>query len=185
MTEESIMTKTQIWDQVQQILTGENVFKSNKSKEEVTQMLSALLKPKVGGGKSKRPADITHNGMVHKYCRFTGNYFPISEMVYQNAAKREAGEDKGYSNIGYSIWNKGQAWKKNAMKLSTEINFGLITEHNELTGDELRQYAIELYKEVNEVTDANSLNDAEYLMANFLSEEQADVMEGLDLPEIA
>ena len=171
------MTKTETWNEAVVILKDLGLY----SNEVVLKRFAELLEPKKSGGMTKREP-IIHNDELHYYCRFTGTYFPKAHMVYQNAEKREANEDKGYSNIGISLWNKGQKDIKEIMKLATEINFGIITEHEGMTGDELRTFAIETYKELELNKKENSFNNYIFLMANFITDEQADVMEGLELP---
>jgi len=76
---ESIMTKTQTWNEAQTILKDLGLY----SNEAVLNRFRDLLEPKKSGGTTKREP-IIHNDEPHYYCRFTGNYFPKSEMVYQN-----------------------------------------------------------------------------------------------------
>ena len=178
-TKAKAMTKAQTWDETVAILKDLGLY-SNKN---VLDRFAALLEPKKGGGGSSKRQPIMHNDENHYYCRFTGQYFPASEMVYQNPDKRAKLEDKGYSNIGHSIWNKGQKHIKDTMKLATEINFGIIEEHDGMTGDELRTFAMESYKTLEAQKNDNLFNQAKFLMDNFLTIEQAEVMEGLDLPE--
>lgn len=47
------------------------------------------------------------DGVLHYYCRYTGKYYPLSEMVLSN------GKSKGYSKIGIAAWTKvNQSIKK-------------------------------------------------------------------------
>ncbi len=167
------MTKLQTWNEAQAILKDLGLF----SNEKVVSKFEALLAPKKSGGIS-RPADIIHNDVKHRFCRFTGLYFPLSEMIYQNQEKRDKDEDKGYSNIGYSIWNKAQKYIKDLPTKSIEIRYG------EDQSDETLLKAIELDKEYVKIKKDNLGNDAKWLMENFLSEAQADSLESLDLPKI-
>jgi len=179
------MTKTQTWNEAQTILKDLGLY----SNETVLNRFRDLLEPKKSGGTTKRSA-IIHNDEPHYYCRFTGEYFPKAEMVYQNDEKREKNEDKGYSNIGISLWNKGQKDIKDIMKLATEINFGIITELEidgedgveVLHNDELKAWAMKSYQDLEANKKENNFNKFEYLMAEYLTDEQADKMEGLDLP---
>jgi len=168
------MTKLQTWNEAQAILKDLGLF----SNENVVSKFEALLAPKKSGGIS-RPADIIHNDVKHRFCRFTGLYFPLSEMIYQNQEKRDKDEDKGYSNIGYSIWNKAQKYIKDLPTKSIEIRYG------EDQSDETLLKAIELDKEYVKIKKDNLGNDAKWLMENFLSEAQADSLESLDLPAIS
>ena len=168
------MTKLQTWNEAQAILKDLGLF----SNENVVSKFEALLAPKKSGGIS-RPADIIHNDVKHRFCRFTGLYFPLSEMIYQNQEKRDKDEDKGYSNIGYSIWNKAQKYIKDLPTKSIEIRYG------EDQSDETLLKAIELDKEYVKIKKDNLGNYAKWLMENFLSEAQADSLESLDLPAIS
>ena len=168
------MTKLQTWNEAQAILKDLGLF----SNENVVSKFEALLAPKKSGGIS-RPADIIHNDVKHRFCRFTGLYFPLSEMIYQNQEKRDKDEDKGYSNIGYSIWNKAQKYIKDLPTKSIEIRYG------EDQSDETLLKAIELDKEYVKIKKDNLGNDAKWLMENFLSEAQADSFESSDLPAIS
>jgi len=71
------------------------------------------------------------------------------------------------------------------MRVATEINFGIIKEYDGLTGDELRSYAMKSYQDLEAHKENNDYNKFEHLMSEYLTQEQADVMEGLDLPEVA
>ena len=169
------MTKIQTWNEASEILSN-LTFKSNAERENAFRLFEKLLAPKKSGG--SRPADITHNDVIHRFCRFTHLYFPLSEMIYQNDEKRAKDEDKGYSNIGYSIWNKAQKYIKELPTKSIEIRYG------EDQSDDALQRAIELDKEYVAIKKDNLGNDAKWLMDNFLSEAQADALESLDLPEL-
>lgn len=168
------MTKLQTWQEAQKILE-ELGLASNKT---VVSKFEALLAPKKGGGLS-RPEPITHNGELHYYCRFTGLYYPSSEMVYQNDDKREKLEDKGYSKIGMSLWTKGQKYLKDMKLRSVEIAYG------DDQSDEAREEGMKLHKEAVALEKDNSLNQHGWLMANMLTDEQADYLETLELPKKA
>jgi len=162
------MTKLQTWNEAKEIL--ESLGLSKKAYNNALVEFEKLLAPKKGGSNS-RPADVVKDGETYRYCRFTNRYWPLSEMVYQNAEKREKLEDKGYSSIGMSLWTKGQRYIKDGMKRATEINFSIIKEYNGLKGDELREYAMNLYKEIEALKAENKGNEAEWL-AQFATEEQ-------------
>jgi len=168
------MTKLQTWNAAQDLLKELGLF----SNPIVVSKFEELLAPKKGGGLS-RPEPIFHNDENHYFCRFTGLYFPASEMVYQNPDKRAKLEDKGYSNIGSSIWNKAQKHIKDLPTKSIEIRYG------EDQSDGALAKAIKLDQEFMEIKKDNLGNNAEYLMSNFLSESQADALESLDLPNSA
>jgi len=91
------MTKTQIWDNAQEII------KNNDLSIEVFNELEALLKPKSGGA-STRPEDI--DGKT--YCRYTGEFWDYSDMVYQNKEAEANKKHKGYSKEGISRWTKAR-----------------------------------------------------------------------------
>ena len=168
------MTKLELWNEALDILEN-TTFKSNASKDEAIKRFELLLKPKKGGGKS-RNEPLTIDGEEYPYCRFTGLYFPKSEMVYQNDEMREQGKDKGYSKIGMSLWTKGQKYLKDLKMKSVEIAFG------EDQSDEAREQGMELHHEAVELEKNNALNEFSHLMANFLTDDQADYIEGLELP---
>ena len=167
------MTKLQTWNEAIAIINELGL--SKKATQVAISRFEDLLAPKKGGGTS-RPEPINKDGELYHYCRFTGLYFPTSELVYQNDEQRSLGKDKGYSNIGISIWNKGQKYLKDLKMKSVEIAYG------DDQSDEARAKGMELHKEAVELEKANSMNDYNYLMEHFLTEAQADVLEGLDLP---
>ena len=166
------MTKLQTWNAAQAIL--EDLGLSKKNMTIAMEQFEGLLAPKKSGG--SRPEPIDHNGELHYYCRYTGQYFPKSEMVYQNDETREANKDKGYSNIGISLWNKGQKYLKDLKIQSVEIAYG------DDQSDEMLIKGRELHQEAKKLTEVNSMNQSAYLMEHFLTDDQADVLEGLDLP---
>ena len=168
------MTKLQTWNAAMAIL-DETTFKSNASKDEAIKRFEELLAPKKSGGSRNAPLNI--DGQEYPYCRFTGLYFPKSEMVYQNDEARELDKDKGYSKIGMSLWTKGQKYLKDTKMKAVEIAFG------EDQSDETRQRGMELHRTAVELEKDNSLNQYAYLMENFLTTEQADYLESLDLPD--
>ncbi len=167
------MTKLQTWNAAQAIIAELGL--SKKITEEASKRFEDLLAPKKSGG--SRPEPIEQDGILFYFCRFTGLYFPSTEMVYQNDETRAALKDKGYSNIGISIWNKGQKYLKDLKMKSVEIAYG------DDQSDEARNRGMELHNQAKEIEAANSMNNATYLMAHFLTEAQADVLEGLELPE--
>ncbi len=166
------MTKLQTWNAATAIINELGL--SKKLEAEAISKFEVLLAPKKSGG--NRPEPIDHNGEIHYYCRFTGLYFPKSEMVYQNDETREANKDKGYSNIGISIWNKGQKFLKDLQIKSVEIAYG------DDQSDEALLKGREYHVEAKKLKDANSMNNSIYLMEHFLTDDQADILEGLDLP---
>ncbi len=166
------MTKTQTWSAAQAIITDLGL--SAKATTIAMDKFEALLAPKKSGG--SRPEPITRDNILYYFCRFTGLYFPSEEMVYQNDETRAALKDKGYSNIGISIWNKGQKYLKDLKLQSVEIAYG------DDQSDEARDKGMKLHQEAKTLEAANSMNDATYLMEHFLTTEQADSLEGQDLP---
>jgi len=173
------MTKVQTWNEAKEIL--ESLGLSKKIMNNALQQFETLLAPKKAGGKS-RPEPKVIDGITYYYCRFSDAYYPTEEMVYQNAEKREALEDKGYSHIGMSLWTKGQRFIKDGEKRATEINFGIktkyeISEDETLTGDDLREYAIKLYKEIVALKEENKPNNAQWLVEQFATDEQLSLIE--------
>ncbi len=168
------MTKTQTWSAAQAIITELGL--SKKATTEAMNRFEVLLAPKKAGGNRPEPIDL--DGTLYYFCRFTGLYFPSTEMVYQNDETRAELKDKGYSNIGISIWNKGQKYLKDLKMKSVEIAYG------DDQSDEARSRGMELHNEAKTLEAANSMNNAIYLMEHFLTDEQADVLEGLDLPSL-
>ena len=166
------MTKLETWNAAQAIINDLGLSKDKTTKS--LAAFEALLAPKKAGG--NRPEPINQDGTLFYFCRFTGLYFPSSEMVYQNDETRAALKDKGYSNIGISLWNKGQKYLKDLKMKSVEIAYG------DDQSDEARSRGMELHNEAKTLEAANSMNNSIYLMENFLTDEQADVLEGLDLP---
>ena len=168
------MTKLQTWNAAKAIINELEL--SESAAANAIAKFEELLAPKKAGG--SRPAPIDLGGELYYYCRFTGLYFPSSEMVYQNDTARAELKDKGYSNIGISLWNKGQKYLKGLKMKSVEIAYG------EDQSDEARAKGMELHKEAVALDAANSMNSGSYLMEHFLTDEQADILEGLDLPTV-
>jgi len=169
------MTKLQTWNAAMAIL-NDTTFKSNEMRDSAIKKFEALLAPKKAGGTKKEALNI--DGVLYYHCRYTNLYFPSSEMIYQNEEHRTNLKDKGYSNIGISLWNKGQKYLKELQIKSVEIAYG------DDQSDEAREEGMKLHKEFTKLKFDNSMNNYEYLMEHFLSNEQADVLESLDLPSI-
>ena len=93
------MNKTEIWAEVQKILSA------NKVKSSVVTELGLILAPKVNTGTPK-------NELGQSYCRYTGNYYDDEDMVYQNEDMKLQGKSKGYSKAGIAKWTKGQKFIK-------------------------------------------------------------------------
>ena len=167
------MNKRETWEQAQKILADLGLSKA-KLNESLIQF-EKLLAPKKGS--TKIPPKVI-DGVEYYYCRFTGLYYPSSEMIYQNDEKRAAGEHKGYSRIGISLWNKGQKYLKEIKFKSVEIAYG------DDQSDEAQAEGLKLHKEAQEITKNNLTNDYKWLMDNFLTDEQADELEGLELPTV-
>jgi len=154
------MNKKQTWENAQEIL--ESLGLSKAKNEEALKLFGALLAPKVGGGgKGSRPLPKMIDGEAHYYCRYTAQYYPSSEMIYQNDDKRAKLEDKGYSKLGISLWNKGQKYLKNLKTKSVEIAFD-----DEATEEEMKE-GIRMHKEAKHLAEHNLMNNAEYLVENF------------------
>ena len=168
------MTKLETWNAAQAIINDLGLSKDKTTKS--LAAFEALLAPKKAGG--NRPEPIDQDGTLFYFCRFTGLYFPSSEMVYQNDETRVALKDKGYSNIGISLWNKGQKYLKDLKMKSVEIAYG------DDQSDEMREQGMALHKEAKELEAANSMNNHAYLVEHFLTDEQADSIDGQDLPSL-
>ena len=168
------MTKLQTWNAAQAIINELGL--TNKAATIAIAKFEALLAPKKSGG--SRPEPIIFEDEEYKYCRFTGLYFPKSELVFQNDEARDADKDKGYSNIGISIWNKGQKYLKDLKYGSVEIAYG------DDQSDEMLIKGREMHQEAKELTDSNSMNNYVYLMEHFLTEEQQSTIDSLELPTL-
>ena len=168
------MTKLQTWNEAIDIIANLGLTKKNETI--AMDRFEALLAPKKSGG--SRPEPIVHNGELHYYDRYTGLYFPSSQMVYQNDEARELLKDKGYSALGISLWNKGQKYLKDLKMKSVEIAYG------DDQSDETLIQGRECHIEAKKLTDEGSMNNYTYLMEHFLSDDQADMLEGLDLPAV-
>ena len=94
------MTKTQIWEEVQKLLTT-NQTKEVANKKEVLlyNALELLLAPKSGGNNTLNPPKEIE-GIMHYYCRFHAQYEPQESMVMSQD------KSKGYCKASISIWNK-------------------------------------------------------------------------------
>ena len=94
------MTKIQLWNEVQELLT------QHKANKKLTQSLEDLLKPKSGGGSTTNPPQEI-DGVMNYYCRFHDRYEPIDDMVMTKCDKSENGlKSKGYCKASISVWNK-------------------------------------------------------------------------------
>jgi hypothetical protein len=106
------MTKTQLWDQVQLLMTEHKANKALKS------ALEELLKPKAGGGSSQNPSFV-ENDVTYHYCRFHQAYEAEDTMVMSN------GKSKGYCRASISIWNKrNSAIKAKEAEISELVMLG-------------------------------------------------------------
>ena len=97
------MTKSQVWAEVQKILEGTKVSKAKMEE------LSVLLAPKAGG---RANPTLVIDDIEYYYCRYTGKFWPLENMICQNDEKRQLGITKGYSKVGISLWTKGQKYYK-------------------------------------------------------------------------
>ena len=168
------MTKAQIWNAAKVIL-NETTFKSNDMRDGVIKRFEELLAPK---RKVMRKEAIEVDGILYYHCRYTNLFFPSSEMIYQNEENRTNLKDKGYSNIGISLWNKGQKYIKDLQIKSIEIAYG------EDRSEDALEEGMKLHKEAEALKSGNSLNHHEYLMEHFLTNEQAYSLESLNLPTV-
>ncbi len=167
------MTKLQTWNTAQAIITELGLTKAKHAM--ALSAFEMLLAPKKGGT-TARPEPLTVDGELYQYCRFTGLYLKASEMVFQNAEQRALGKDKGYSNIGISLWNKGQKYLKELKAKSVEIAYG------DDQSDKKRAEGMKLHREAVKLEKENAMNSSAYLMEHFLTEAQADTLEGLEMP---
>lgn len=159
------MTKKEIWTKVSEIAANHNLS------EVVIKELAEILEPKKGGGGSSRIIKEI-DGIIYKNCRFTGRLWPESELIYQNDEKREAGQDKGYSKVGISLWNKGQKYIKNLKERLTD----------EVMKDEPDAGVVKkLKEEITAIQKDNLGNNSEWL-GQFATEEQKKEIESLSLP---
>jgi hypothetical protein len=150
------MNKTQIWNEVKAIIEAE-VATSKQAK--VIEALAPILAPKRGG--ATRPTPIEVDGEVRYHCRYTDAFWAAEDMIYQNDAKREALEDKGYSKLGISLWERG---RKHANKLQAAIGEALAANNV----DEAKQ----LNEELMLFNNTKPYNDAEWLYNNVANDEE-------------
>lgn len=108
------MTKTQLWNEVEILLSQHKVSKEFKSK------LEDLIKPKSGGGVVQFPS-IEKDGKLYHYCRYSSLYVEESQMVMSK------GKSKGYSKKAIAKWTKYgkdiKALEHEAMKLLLDKKF--------------------------------------------------------------
>ena len=158
------MTKTQQWANAQTILSS---LELSKPKYAIAlEAFRELLEPKKAGGAS-RPEPKMIDEVKYYYCRFTGRYWKAEEMVYQNDAKREKLDDKGYSKSGISLWNKGQKYLKDLQTKSVEMAYGIGYDNND---PEVFKEGKKLMEEANTIKAANSANDFKWLVENMAAE---------------
>ena len=125
------MTKTELWDEVQELLVA------NKANKALTSALEELLKPKAGGGNSKNPPKEI-DGVMHYYCRFHDAYEPQDNMVMSS------GKSKGYCKASISIWNKrNSAIKSKQAEIGELVALGDFEQAKECS-DELKLLQAEL-----------------------------------------
>ena len=62
------------------------------------------------GGVSSRPSNIMFENNEYYFCRNSGHYFLLENMV-----KDKSGKSKGYSSIGNSIYSQAQNYKKDLL----------------------------------------------------------------------
>jgi len=89
-------TKTQI----QEMLNKHNITDTIV----VNDFLSLIASK---GGVSSRPSNIMFEDNEYYFCRNSGHYFLLENMV-----KDKNGKSKGYSSIGNSIYTQAQKYKK-------------------------------------------------------------------------
>ncbi len=123
------MTKNELWTKVQTI--GEHYDLS----DEVMKELGELLKPKTRG--SNRPEPKYIGDEPYFYCRYTGTYWPVDDMIYQNDEKKSKLQDKGYSKLGISLWNRG---RKFVEKMKSDLT-------DQILSDEPNQELVKILKE--------------------------------------
>ena len=155
------MTKLELWNEVKSVIVAE-VAKTKQA--EVIAKLEPLLAPKKSGG-TTRPQPIQIDGITHYYCRYTDAYWATEEMIYQNEEKREALQDKGYSKLGISLWNRGRKYLDNLQKQ---------------VGDALMANDLEKAKELNEeltnLKKQGLTNNSQWLLENVATEEEQEII---------
>ena len=117
------MTKTQLWNEVQELLVA------NKANKALTSALEELLKPKAGGGSMQNPPKEIEGTMLY-YCRFHQAYEPAENMVMSNE------KSKGYCKAAISIWNKrNSAIKTKEAEISELVILGDFEQAKECSGE--------------------------------------------------
>ena len=160
------MKKSEVWAKVLEIK------KEHKINEKAFQALAEILEPKKSGGGSSRIIEVI-NGLEYRACRFTGQLWPLDELVYQNDEMKELKKDKGYSKIGISLWNKGQKYIKDLKNKLTD----------EIMKDVPDVIKIEEFKtELKEIEAKNLGNDHNWLIEKFATPKQLEEINEKSLP---
>jgi len=94
------MTKTELYTKIKTDIEALKL----EDEQAIMAIIDLYTKPKSGG--TSRPED---NEAGQTFCRYTGEFYDYSEMVYQNQSMRDLGKHKGYSKEGISRWTKARA----------------------------------------------------------------------------
>lgn len=151
----STLNKSQIWERV------EAIFAEYEIGEEAQKDLAELLKPKGKGSSSNRIIK-TIDDTEYRNCRFTGRLWKLEDLVYQNDEKRSESKDKGYSNVGISLWNKGQ---KKIKDIKNDLTDEIMKDEPDL------DKVTSLKGELKEIESGNLGNDFNWLL-QFATKEQ-------------
>jgi len=132
-----IMTKTEAWNAVEEVL------KAHKASKNLTEALEELLKPKKGGGHSSHPPITNDKGeIVEAWCRYHQAYEPIGHMVIDT----KTGKSKGYCKASSWLSNKRRKESRElALKAIDAMTDGDLEKAKELKAkaDELSKASID------------------------------------------
>jgi len=143
------MTKTELWNKVQDLLNNES-----KVSKKLEKGLEDLLKPK--SKVSVNPPRENENGELEFYCRYTLDWYPKDETIFQNDTKREENKSKGYSKTGISLWTKAQRILKDKKDELFDIMMGTIKIEDE-------EIKLQKMEELKLFISTTNFNDPEYL----------------------
>ena len=111
------MTKKEIWDNVKEnVLAVANKYElDNSVKLDIMAVLSEYLKPKVSRDGTDLYPDITENGQLFCYDRYTNRYYIGELSVISN------GKGKGASKASLSLWKRTKNKIEQLSKLSVAV----------------------------------------------------------------
>ena len=117
------------------------------------------------GGVSSRPSNIMFESQEYYFCRNSGHYFLLENMV-----KDKSGKSKGYSSIGNSIYSQAQNYKKGLLakidKLKDE--FMSITPSDEDYDDKTSSIRESMGNYQNSI-DEGDFSDGAWMVKTFLA----------------